>query len=237
MNKKDEELLDEAAKYFAEGDRGERNKIIGSVQKAGQKWLPNDVFKKHFEMGKEIANDRGDDEISMQFWVYGSPMSGYKESEESLSPIMFADWSPESQKQKQQLMMGLGMKIADEWGEDVMLTTIVHVSEAWAVQRNKGDDVRSIVPSEQDDRIEIALVHAMSMDQRISFWQGKILKDSEGSFTGYEDILSEEHNPENPKTFSDKESYRDYLSEWILLGYSIAKQQKGKEEAQNGKTK
>lgn len=222
----DDKILNEALAAFKNGDQGAKNSMIKALQKAGKKWLPDKAFKDHFETGKKIAADRGDTELMMQFWVFGSPISGYEEGKSILVPVIFGDWEPRGSDQKKQMMMGLGLKIASDWPDDQMLTTIVHISEAWMVKRDKEDDIKDITPSEQPDRIEIGLVHALSMDQRISFWQGKILKNDDGSFAGYEDIMNEEFDPEKARTIGDKESFRDHLSEWLMLGYSLGRREK-----------
>lgn len=231
-----EKIVKEAQEAYKNGTEADKLAILKGMQSAGQKWLTNDEFKKRFEFGKEIAQDRGDDELSMQFWIYGTHHDATKEEDrEVVMPVMFADWEPKDDAEKMMMMKGLGIKFAEQFPHH-MLTTIVHISEAWMVKRDadhpKEDD--HIMPSKSPNRVEIVMVHALSMDQRQSWWQAEIKKDKDGKFTGLETIIEDQYDPENPQPAN--KSVVDRLSIAIMMGNGLAKRQNFDEkEDKNGK--
>jgi len=199
---------------------------------AGQKYLTNEKFAELFEEGQKIIENETQEEISMFFMLYGR---SYNSGEEkwTVMPVMFADWPPPEEIDghkfgKSGAMKAVGASFADKF-PDYMLVCITHISEAWMVERPK-DSTDDMAPSEDPNRIEVAFVHALSMDRRTSWRSNKILRDEAGNRTGYEVLREDIFDPENPLT-PDKTN-QDYLSNAIFEGYMMVKQKK---EAASGK--
>lgn len=218
--------LEDLKKQFSEGDKETREGILNAVQRVAQRWLPDDDFTEQFEAGKKMARERGDDELSMCFIINFSTTKEEvpEEDRKKSALVVLPDWNPKNDEEKQKMMMGLGAKMADEH-PDHMLVSVVHVSEAWMVQKPKDTDITKlkVMPRDDPDRIEVVLVHAMSIDQRQSFWQGKIIKNEDGTLKEIEDLMEDVHDPSKPKLLSDPGAMRGYLPTAILAGYFMAK--------------
>jgi hypothetical protein len=233
MNAKERKIVDDLKDAYKNGSAKDKQAIIRGAQLAGQKWLTNEEFKKQFEIGKDIASDRGDDDLTMQFWLFGTPHDKESKEKDFVTPVMMMDWEPESDQQKQMYMMGLGAKIADQYPHH-MLTTVVQISEAWVVTRDKDapEEDSHVMPSESPNRVEVVFVHAMSMDQRQSWWQAEIIRDKEGKFKELKELTNDEYDPN--KT-SEYKAMTNKLSIGIFMGNGAAKR-KNMEEEPSGKT-
>jgi hypothetical protein len=208
-------------------DKDAKAQILGALQQAGQRWLTDDEFNEQFDRAKEIAQDRDDDETLMSFWLYGIS-SDADDKKKACMPVMFADWPGGDDMDKDKIMAGIGAKFAEQF-PDYMLTTVVQTSEAWMVERPKDapEEDRHLAPSQSPNRVEIIMVHALSMDQRQSFWHAKILKDEDGKFTGLEQILESRHVTGKD---SEWDGMLNNLSRSIFRGNYLAKGAKLQEE-------
>lgn len=223
-------IITEAIKAYKDGGEKEKAAILAGAQRAGQKWLTDEEFNEQFERGKQSVKERGDEELAMEFWLYGVNNEAKDEKDKKvIMPCLLAGWNPKDQEEKRMIMMGLGMTFYEKF-PDHMLTTVVHTSEAWASKYEKGTDPNNppVMPSKDPKRMEIVLVHAMSMDQRVSFYQAEILKDAKGKFTGLKDMAEDIYNPEKPIPIS--KSAVDRLSVYILMGHAKAKDYHKQEE-------
>lgn len=232
---KDKDIVEQAVDAYKNGDDKQRSAIIAAAQKAGQRFLTDEEFNKRFEHGIKIAKDRGDDEMMMQFWVYGLNTKATDPKERDLvMPVMMGNWAPKNDEEKRMILMGLGAKIADDF-PDHMITTIVHIAEAWMAKEQYDKEGKYVMPSENPERKEVVMVHAVSMDQRQSYWQGEIIKDENGKFKKLKKIVGEVHDPNDPVPLNKK--MVDKLSVYIFMGSALAKEKKGEPNGKTGQHK
>lgn len=212
------------------GDKNAQREILKFMQSAGQDWLSDEEFNKHYEIGKKIALDRDDGEdLTMQIWLFGRHYDPENEDDRDIvQPCLLVDWPPED---KYEAMAALGAKFAEDHPNH-MLVTAVLVSEAWMVQRPEedADKLKGFAPSEQPDRIEVVQVSALSLDQRHAWFSSKIMRDENGKFVKFETLFEELHDPNEPKLPSEMQ---DRLLVPLFMG-KLGMSLKGKK---NGKTK
>lgn len=209
----------------------EKLDMLQRLRGAGQRFLSDDEFSQQFERGRKMARDSVADGITMQFWLYGRnydpDITGVDRW--ALMPILLADWPPEGME-KDDAMKALGVMYADKF-PDFMLVNVVQLSEAWMVERKNTvpKEDMDLAPSKDSNRIEVAMVNAMSLDRRQSWWTAKIERAKDESFAGLKTLKEEIYNPAKPK---DPRDLRAFLIEAIFTGYNLAREKK-----QNAKTR
>lgn len=217
----EDKVVGEALDRFKNGSESDKKDILKAVQLAGQKWLTDEEFESQFQQGLDIAKARGDDEITPQSWLYGTPRDRVKDKDigPAIMPVILGDWPADDGELKKKISLSIGAKFTENF-PDHMLTSVIQISEAWAVHRDddQPEEDLSIAPSESPNRKEVIFVHALSCDQRQSFYHGEIQRDKDGKFTGLKTDIERHHDPEDPIVAGEDGSMNNKLSLGIFVG-------------------
>lgn len=189
-----------------------RKKALQLAHVLAQPFISDMKLQEIFDETKKRIEDSIADGVMMQFWLYGHNITAQKWA---IMPCLLADWPPPEPMTKEEAMMGLGVKFAEQF-PGFKLVAISHMSESWMVQRAPGEDM-NVTPSIAKDRVEAAIAHVMTIDQRISFSCRKIVRDGEGKYLHLEPLIEEIYDPGK----ADR-GMEDYLSMGIMKGWLLA---------------
>lgn len=188
-----------------------REKLAKQVHILAQPFISDAKLQEIFEETNARIDDSVADGVLMQFWLYGHNITT---DEWALMPCIFGDWPPPEPMTKDEAMMSLGVKFAEQF-PDFKLVAVSHMSESWMLQHKPGERVTT--PSVSKDRVEAAIAHVMTIDKRISFSCRKIVRDEEGKYLHLEPLIEEIYDPEAPE-----KGMEDYLSIAIIKGWFLA---------------
>lgn len=189
-----------------------KDKLAKFVHQLAQPFISDAKLQEIFDETNERIDKSVADGVIMQFWLYGHNLTLGKWV---LMPCIFGDWPPPEPMTKDEAMVSLGVKFAQEF-PDFKLVAISHMSESWMVQREPGDNL-NITPSVAKDRVEAVIAHVMTIDKRISFSCRKIVRDEEAKYLHLEPLIEEIYDPEAPE-----KGMEDHLSTGIIKGWLLA---------------
>lgn len=204
-----------------------RAKLLEFGHQAAQGFLPDEDFNMYYQQAKDTAveNMTRDGNLTMVFIMHGTDVSKDPDSPERHVGVVagILDWPDELDKNR--AMQGLGMKFVDD-NPGYILTAVCHISEGWAARYKTGTPAKDLKPAEDPDRVEVAIVHAASMDQRISYCYLKTGRDADGKFTGFTTLNEEIWNSAKPPVVA-----HDPLVANIFKGYFDATKPQQKAQA------
>lgn len=231
MNDKE---IEDLFRTLSAGKKGDTDVLLKGLQKIGQKYLADDEFNTIFENGQRILEEEGEAGVTMFFMLHGYNPETEKRC---VMPVMFADWPPPEEIDgvefgKRGALFGIGATFTDKF-PGYMLVAIMHVSEAWMVQRDKDspEEDKHVAPSKSPDKIEIGFVHAVSLDRRVSYRYNKLIRDEAGKFVRWEKFNESIHDPKNPSKPGEAD---DMLTNYIFEGYMRAKAKGRGSDAEKG---
>lgn len=159
-------------------------------QTIAQDYISDSEFLERFKHAKEFAMNKEEKsgEVSMMFIAHMHKRVRAKADKDEWVeiPIVLAGW--DDPKDKYEIMRGLGAKLANEF-QDYMLVCVVQISEGWmatytAEDHQDGPYLKDGVPtpSQRDDKMEVLLIDACTVDQRKSSAFIPIVRKSNGEF-------------------------------------------------------
>lgn len=197
-----------------------------------QSRLSDTEFKRLFDEALEQASNAfvndSKHQIGNVFLLYSRPYDSTGDDPDSwqVNHVSFAEWPPAQGKQR--AMINIGMNFAKEH-PDRMLLQIIHISEAWGAQYHEEDTnpddpvmLRENIPSpsQRDDKVEIIIAAALSMDHRLAVQTKEIVRDKSGSFVELRDHhFAGISLAYNPKKMEWPPKVQMPLSDAVFWGY------------------
>lgn len=202
-----------------------QREALRRARQEAQRFMPDAEFAERYQQCVDSAKayfaEHGE-----HLHTFNAHLREHETSNWTIVPMVMLDWPP-PQGKKEMTLMGLGLKLCEEYPGHALLL-IEHISEAW-VANYELDDVAGPnnlkagkpTPSQRPDKLEILTISLTTIDCRQSFTNPVIIRDDAGKFKEWgnpklEDIYDPTAELEHMPTDSG-----DLLPYAIMRGYQM----------------
>ncbi len=198
---------------------GVQREMLKHARQQAQKWITDDDMAKQWQLTLESAKSYfvKDGE---HLHTFNAHLRHHDTHKWQVVPMVMLDWPP-PKGQKEQTLMGLGVKLFEEYPGHGLLF-LEHISEGWMATQPDYEASGKEYIGEMDNRIEVLTISLTTIDCRQSYTNQRIVRDEAGKFKEWGDTpLEEIYNPEAEIEFHPLET-GGLLPYAIVKGYSLA---------------